>query len=106
MVAHYRATAVTGCREKPECMVDLVEACLYEAMRLFRMHIQAVQVSPLLTLPVYIPCTLRAIDVDARFEFSHVSFGECQQKRVCSSGCLRRLVLDLGAVISNEIEPF
>jgi hypothetical protein len=38
-------------------MVDLVEACLYEAMRLFRVHIQAVQVGLLLTLPVYIPCT-------------------------------------------------
>lgn len=47
-------------------MVDWGGGCLYGAMRLFRVHIQAVQASLLLTLPVYIPCTPRAIDVDAK----------------------------------------
>jgi hypothetical protein len=73
----------------------LGEGCLNGAMRLFRLCFQAIQVSLPPTLPVYIPCTPRAIDGDVSFRFSHVSFRECWRKIVCSSGCLQHLALDL-----------
>jgi hypothetical protein len=56
MVAHYRATAVTDVGRNLSVWWTWWKLVYMKLMRLFRVHIQAVQVSLLLTLPVYIPC--------------------------------------------------